>query len=569
LIPFIKGIFLMKRPILIILALAAMVGIAGLYYYQRNSYSKEILKLEILAPEEADLLEEIEYIVKYKNNGNTRLEEPQLIFEFPSNSLPTEETSLRITKSLDDLGGAIYPGEEKTLHLKTRLLGKEGEAKTAKAILTYRPKNLKAYYESSTTFTTVITKVPLTFEFDLPTSIESGKDLRFQLNYFSNAEYPLSDLSVTVEYPSGFEFVDSTPSALEKTEWDVGLLNKAEGGRIEISGRLAGEIGEEKVFQAKIGSWREGEFVLIKEITKGISIAKPSLYISQQINGNPQYIASPGDLLHYQIFFKNIGEELLSNLFLIAGLEGKAFDFETLKSPEGDFEPGDNSIIFDWKRVHSLQFLDAGDEGMVEFWIKLKDEWEIKDSRDKNPTIKSKVYLSQVKEEFVNKVNSRLVISQKGYFEDEVFGNSGFIPPEVGKDTTYSITWRAENFYNDVQNVKVKATLPRNVELTGKIFPEESSSKFAFDSESREIVWEIGELKVSQGTAGTPAPNIAFQVKFTPSASQKGETPEIISQAQISGQDQWTGAILESASPAVDTSLLDDEAVDPEMGIVE
>jgi hypothetical protein len=559
----------MKKPILIILVLAAMVGIAGLYYYQRNIYSKEILKLEILAPEEANLLEEIEYIVKYKNNGNTRLEEPQLVFEFPSYSLPAGETSLRVMKSSDDLGGAIYPGEEKTLHFKARLLGKEGEAKTAKATMTYRPKNLKAYYESSTTFTTVITKVPLTFEFDLPSSIESGKDLRFQLNYFSNAEYPLSDLSVTVEYPSGFEFVDSTPAALEKTEWDVGLLNKAEGGRIEISGRLAGEIGEEKVFQAKIGSWREGEFVLIKEITKGISIAKPSLYVSQQINGNPQYIASPGDLLHYQIFFKNIGEELLSNLFLIAGLEGKAFDFETLKSPEGDFEAGDNSVIFDWKRVHSLQFLDAGDEGMVEFWVKLKDEWEIKDYRDKNPTIKTKVYLSQIKEEFVNKVNSSLVISQKGYFKDEVFGNSGFVPPEVGKDTTYTITWRAENFYNDVQNVKVKATLPSNVELTGKIFPEEASSKFAFDSESREIVWDIGELKVSQGTAGTPAPNISFQVKLTPSSSQKGETPEIISQARMSGQDQWTGAILESASPAIDTSLPDDEAVNPEMGVVE
>jgi hypothetical protein len=558
----------MKKIALIIIILAAIFGIAGFYYYQKNIYSKEILKLEILAPGEADLLEEIEYIVKYKNNGNTRLEEPELIFEFPKYSLPTEETSLRITKSSAELGGAIYPGEEKTLHFKARLLGKEGEAKTARATLNYRPKNLKAYYESATTFTTIIRKVPLTFEFDLASKIESGKELEFRLNYFSNIDYPLSDLRATIEYPSGFEFVESTPPALEKTEWDIGLLNKAEGGRIEILGKVTGEVGEEKVFQAKIGSWQEGEFILLKEITKGITIVKPSLYISQQINGNPQYIANPGDWLHYQIFFKNIGEEFLNNLFLITRLEGKAFDFETLKAPYGDFEPGDNSIVFDWKRIPKLQFLDSGEEGMVEFWIELKEEWEITGPEDKNPVIKNKIYLSQAKEEFINKVNSKLAISQKGYFEDEIFGNSGPVPPEVGEGTTYTIMWQVKNFYNDVKNVKVKANLPQNVELTGKIFPETEVSKFAFDSQSREIVWEIGDLKISQGIAGTPAPNISFQIKLTPSINQRGQTPEIISQVKIAGQDQWTVAILEATSPAIDTTLPDDGTITSEMGIV-
>ena len=337
----------MKKITLFIVILAAITGIAGSYYYQKNIYSKEILKLEILGPEETDLLQEVEYIVKYKNNGDTRLEEPELIFEYPEYSIPIGETSLRITKNSEELGGAIYPGEEKTFNFKVRLLGKEGEAKTAKAILSYRPKNLKASYESSTTFTTIIKKVPLTFEFDLPSKVESGKEFKFRLNYFSNIDYPLSNLRIAIEYPSNFEFIESTPKSLEKKEWDIGLLNKAEGGRIEITGKLSGEVGEEKVFQAEIGSWQEGEFVLLKEINEGIALVKPSLYISQQINGNPKYITSPGDLLHYQIFFKNIGEEFLSNLFLISKLEGKALNFETLKSPQGSFASGDNSIIFD------------------------------------------------------------------------------------------------------------------------------------------------------------------------------------------------------------------------------
>jgi len=559
----------MKKFTLVIILLAAIAGVAGLYYYQRNIYSKEILKLEILGPTETELVQEIEYIVKYKNNGNTRLEEPELIFEYPEYSIPSEGSSQRVTKNAEDFGGAIYPGQEQTFSFKARLLGKEGAVKQAKATLSYRPKNLKARYESSTTFTTLIKKVSLTFDFDLPTKIESGKDFDFKLNYFSNVDYPLSDLRVTVEYPSNFEFIESVPQSLEKTEWDVGLLNKAKGGRISITGKLRGEIGEEKVFQAKLGTWREGEFILLKEIAKGVEITKPSLYVSQQINGNPRYIASPGDSLHYQISFKNLGEDIFTNLFLIVKLEGEAFDFDTLKAPQGTFETGDNSIIFDWKRVSKLQFLDAGEEGEAEFWVGLKDDWPISSSEDKNPEIKTDVYLSQIQEQFVNKVNSKLEIVQKVYFQDEVFGNTGSMPPKAGEGTTYTIMWQARNFYNDVSGVKVKAKLPSNVDLTGNIFPEGGVSNFTFDSESREIVWSVGDLKVSEGIAGTAAPNLSFQVRLTPYANQVGQTPEIIGEATISGEDQWTGEIIRGTSPAQNTTLPDDPTITGEQSIVQ
>jgi len=559
----------MKKIKLSILILAAIAGISGFYYYQRNIYSKESLRLEILGQEKVDLFQEVEYIVKYKNNGNARLEEPELTFEYPEYSIPTEGTSLRVTKTSEELDGAIYPGEEKTFTFKARLLGKEGEAKKAKATLNYKPKNLKTSYESSTTFTSVIQDIPLTLEFDLPSSVGAGKQFNFQLNYFSNIDYPISNLRITVDYPSGFEFIESVPKSLEKNEWNIGILNRAQGGRIKISGDVSGQVGEEKVFQAKIGIWQEGEFILLKETNKGITLEKPSLYVFQQINGNPKYVASPGDLLHYEIFFQNMGEEFLNNLSLICKLEGKAFDFNTLRAPQGSFAQGDDSIIFDWKKISKLQFLDADEEGEVEFWIELKDEWPVEGSGDKNPEIKNNIFLSQIQEEFINKVNSKLVVLQKGYFQDEIFGNSGPIPPKAGEATTYTITWQLKNFYNDVNNVKVKAKLPGNVELTGNIFPETESSKFAFDSQSREIVWQAGDLKMSQGVSGTAAPNISFQVKLIPTFSQAGQTPEIIGIAEISGEDQWTNTTIISHASAITTSLPDDETITAGGGIVQ
>ncbi|PIV65104.1 MAG: hypothetical protein COS09_01245, partial [Candidatus Nealsonbacteria bacterium CG01_land_8_20_14_3_00_12] len=304
-------------------------------------------------------------------------------------------------------------------------------------------------------------------------------------------------------------------------------------------------------------------FISLKETEKGVEIIKPSIYLRQEINGNPKYVALPGDWLHYEIYFKNIGDDDLNNLFMISNLEGEAFDFQTIKSDLGNFEPGDNSVIFDWRRVSKLQYLAPTEEGKADFWIKLKDDL----GNVKNPVLRNKVFVSQVKEEFVTRISSKLEIVQKGYFQDEVFGNSGPIPPKVGEKTTYTIIWQVKNYYSDVKDVKVKAVLPTQVNLTGKIFPEEEASKFSFDSESREIVWLVRDLERGKGVL-TPAPNIAFQIEFLPEEGQFGQTPEIIGQAKIAGEDSWTEMTLQSVASAINTTLPDDPTIVEEMGRV-
>jgi len=496
----------MKRKVILFLLLLALVcGGAGYWTWQKNSYSKDILKLELLGKEDATVAEEIEYTVKYKNNGDIRLEEAKLIFEYPQYSI-VEDNILRKEIDLED----IYPGEEKTISFKTRLLGKEGDIKKANVRLSYKPKNLKAKYESSTSLATRIKSVPLTFEFDMPSRIEPLKDFKFRLNYFSNIDYPILGLRVVADYPSGYEFKESAPRDLEKKEWEVGVLNRAEGGRIEVTGQLSGGVGEDELFRAKIGTWRDGEFVVLKEAIKGASIIEPSLDMAQKINSNPKFTASPGDWLHYEVSFKNIGKDSLDSLILINKLEGNFFDFSTIKSDYGSFQPGDNSIIFDWKKVPKLQILSSMEEGSVEFWVKLKDDLGVA----KNSEIKNTITLNQAREEFVTKVNSKIFLSQRGYFQDEIFGNDGPIPPQTGSETTYTIMWQVKNYSNDVNNAKVKAVLSEGVRLTGKIFPEDQSSKLAFDSQSREIVWAVGDLKAGEGIM-TSAPNISFQISLS------------------------------------------------------
>ena len=92
---------------------------------------------------------------------------------------------------------------------------------------------------------------------------------------------------------------------------------------------------EAKTLKATLGTWKEGKFTLLREAIKGIEITRTRLLIGQEVNGSSNYIASPGDTLHYVILFKNVSEKTLENLFLVVSLEGRPFDLESIKSDSG------------------------------------------------------------------------------------------------------------------------------------------------------------------------------------------------------------------------------------------
>ncbi|MBU2539664.1 hypothetical protein KJ786_00670 [Patescibacteria group bacterium] len=555
---------IMKKKLIIFLIIVIILAIAGYWYYQQRIFSKSILKLEILGIEEAQIGEEIKYTVRYKNNSDFTLEEPKLTFEYPEYTINDEGKTI-VSKVLKD----IYPGDEQFVQFKGRLLGKENGLKVANARLSYRPKNMKPRYESNTTFTTKITAAPLTLDFDLPSKLERGKEIQFSINYFSNVDCTLSGLRIDVEYPGKFEFISAEPQSLDKNEWDIGELSKAQGGRIKITGSLTEEAGKQLEFKVRFGIWKEGEYVLLKETTKNVEVVEPQLYISQQVNGSSSYIASPGEELHYEIYFRNIGNTPFENLFLTNSFNSSVFDLSTLRVDKGDTRIDDNMAVWDWKQVPELKYLDAQKEGKVEFGITLKSSWPPSETDVNATVIGNRINISQINQDFQIKVNSKLVILQKGFYQDSTFNNSGPFPPVAGQATTYTITWQIQNLYNNVKNVKVRAILPQGVNLTGRISPESEISKLSFDSTSREIVW-TGPVDMVAGIGASDTnQNISFQVSLFPDSSQRGQVLPIINKAKITAEDQWTGVNTEAESLIVDTTLPDDASVTNHSGIVQ
>jgi hypothetical protein len=544
-----------KRILLLVLILGLFLGA---WTIKRNLFSKESVRFEILGQNEISVGQENEIVVKVKNNANFRLEEPELVIEFPEGTKEVNgEELLRKVIKKEEMGGMIYPGEEKSFSFKVQFFGKEAESKQVNAFLTYRPKNLRSFFKNETKFTFQL-KVPLSLEIDIPSQVETEKEFRFNIRYSSYLPSPLSNLKIQVEWPSGFEFIDSQPKSIEQKEWLIPALNKFEGKKVEIVGKIHGELKESKVFRARIGFISGGQYIVLKETSKAVEIAKSSIFVRQEINGNPEYSPSPGEWLHYEIFFKNIGDKPLENLILFSTLTGNAFDFSTFKSDTGSLQDSQKTVVFDWPKNYSLKLLQPLEEGRVDFWVKLKDD----PKEIQNPVLKNTVIVDQTKQEFITQLSSTLEFAQQGYFNDEIFGNSGPLPPKVGESTTYTILWKVKTTFSPQKDIKIKAKLPNNVSFTGKVYPEGEISKFSFDSESKEILWSVGDLGEKESKT------LAFQISLLPTKDDVGNTPKLISETQVSGYDSLVQKEVKFNVAEINTFLKDDPQITLEKATV-
>lgn len=534
--------------------IALSLVVIAAFIFWRGSFSKSNVKIEVIGPTDTVAGQESEFIVRFKNNSNVRFDQPRLTVEFPLHTVVSNELPRVIVKDAEEIG-YIYPGEEKTYKFEARLFGSEGDVREVQAMLTFQPKGLSARYSAKTQSSTIIKSVPISFEFDSQSKIESGKTIKMSLKYFSNLDYQLSNLGIEVDYPENFNFDKSEPAGDSANNWRIDGLAKGEGGKIQIYGVLTGDIGQEKTFKARLGFWHDGEFVVIKKTEFNIGLQEPSIEIDQTVNGSQKYAASLGEVLHYDIKFRNIGKEPYQNLFLAVRLKGDLYDLGALESAFGEMETSSGTIVWDGKQISELKILAPGEEGSVQFRIKIKSDIPQDMS---NPTLGNKVVVGPNQKEFITRINSRIEALQRVVANDDLFLSEGPLPLRLGQGSQLTVFWDIKNYFNDVENVKVKAVLPANVEYLGEALPESEQDKLIYDPQTREILWKVGDVSARTGF-GNQNKFVSFPIKITPNPEQKDRFAEILLDTKIYAYDKWTEQDIENKIGNLDTSRLPED----------
>ncbi len=520
------------KTILILLLMATLILTVVIWWlYQRNVASRADILMELIAPESVVVGQPIEYILRIKNQGNFALSNAELMFEFPRHAQPIEPAQDIVRQGLEQ---DIYPGQEQQFTFQARVFGQEEEVLTAKARLDYQIEGLRVYYSADTSATTSIAEVPLTLEFSLPQTAAPDQDFQFSLNYFSALDETLENVGIRFAATRGFELKESSPAGTDEAgEWQIPFLVSQDGGRIRLTGQAGADVPE-VVLSAQLGVWTDQGFVPIKRISRKLEVSEAPLRLSMQINGSFDYVANPGDSLHYQIYFRNITERPLENQFLTIYLKGDYFDLDSLRVTQGTYQPGHDSILWDWRVIPELRFLDRDEEGQVDFWIDLKDDWPI---RSLSPQVEIEVEVGSMRNVFATKINSQLYLTQQVYAGSEFFTDQGPIPLQLSQTTSYTVFWELTNTYNAVDDIWVAIDLPPETMFADYIFPVEEYQNLTLQDDGRRLVWSVGRLEPEQQAI------LAFQLVVQPQSLEALESP-LIGPAEGRGRDLWSNQIL-------------------------
>jgi peptidoglycan hydrolase-like protein with peptidoglycan-binding domain len=423
------------------------------------------VELKIIGPEKVKAGEEVKFTVLLKNKGNVFLEKGELSFQYPKGAL-SEKAPLETIK----LERGLIPKEEIRFEFKMVPLGKEGEVLEVKSWFNFSPKGKDEIRQKTASLSFSISQVPVALILNVPEKVEivpqRPSSFSFQIKYFSSLSSTISNLKIKVDMPSSFTFQESDPFS-EKLEFEIEKLEPEQKGEIVIFGSVKEREGQPFPVRAKLIAKVRGEDILLKEEQKQATTFIPNFFVYQTINGEENFIPSPGQRLHFRIFYKNLKREPALNLDLVVILEGNLFDLESIEARGGKFQKGDNTISWSGETIPSLKYLIPDEEGSVDFWVKLKQDFVPKSKEDFNQKITTRVLIGGFEKSFTTKVNSLVKFAQEGYYYDRyrMFENTGPHPPRAGTPTTYTIIWKISNYYNQLNDVKVSAYLPRQIRI--------------------------------------------------------------------------------------------------------
>jgi hypothetical protein len=550
-----------------------ILSLWGFFKFRETSFSQERVAISLSGPQEVLSGKSLTYAIKYNNNNRAVLKNAVLKINFPKNFIPEnnpgfhEEGVSALAIDLGDIAGH----KEGAVDFQGKIFSPKGALIYLKAEISYTPSNLSGQFVSQNQLSVSVQSSPVTIEINAPQKLANDDAIGYEINYQNNGEEEMVGMKIKVEYPEGFVFSKANPQNSEGNNlWHIGALAPGESGKIRIDGKLSGVINYIRTVNVYIGIADGEDFIIYDEESAATQIVGSTLVISQTVNGQDNLNVNLNELLNFEIKFKNDGEIGMRDVIITEKLEGEALDYASLILNKGSFDMNSKTITWKASDFENLKKFEPGQTGSVKFSIRVKNSLPIKKSSDKNFIISS---LAKIDSQDVPtpieankiisgnrmdmKLNSLAVLETKGYYYDSTIENSGPVPPQVGKETTYTIHWKIYNALNDLGDARVVATIPTGVTVVEVGSFNKDNLHYTFNDRTNSLIWEIGNIEAGTGILNSPR-EVVFQVKITPAPNQVNKAVELLGKTTLSAKDLFTGEEIKVSGEEKDTSLRED-----------
>jgi hypothetical protein len=435
---------------------------------------------------------------------------------------------------------AIDPGAAADARLVADLSGPIGKKQKISGDISFTNARTGEKGKLSASASFNISRSLLNLSVELPAKMIVGQRFSGTFRYANKGGNDATGIFLTPNWPAGFT-VASADTALKDGRYALGTIRAGAAGAFNWSGTLTdASAGSE--FGAELDAQAGGEFIEEAVATANAPTIDPN--ISLEISG-------PGagrtdDLLSYEVKYQNAGVLTLQNASLVlVSADGVAA--ETVGKIPAALEPGQGGVVAAEIRLPktlpdplaltanpALTFAFAVKGNIGEDKVEISSpDWSVKIASALGVTATARYYSA----------------------EGDQLGR-GPLPPQVGKTTKYWIFWNITNTTNAASGVQVSATLPPNLDYTGKATVS-TGDPLVFDPTTRTVGWNAGDVPPFPGSAAD-AVGAGFEVALTPSADQAGTYPILLSNIKITGTDSFAGLDLNAAAPDVNAKLAGD-----------
>ena len=547
----------------------AIALIGYIIYSGSNTVSSSNISIDANGPIYVDggQLSVVNFTVR--NQNSIALEDADLIFDFPPNTLSAD--GLALTRSRFHLD-RVEPGSAINKSLEVVFFGIENEEKKISANLEYRLAGSNAIFVKNKVHFTKISKSPIGLSLSAPKDTVSGQKIIIKVAVISNAESIAKNLKMEMKYPTGFKFDSADPSPSKGNNvWTVGDLGPSQKSNITIEGNLEGENSEERVFSASVGSYGDsGDMKSFGVASEKIVIKKSPLNLTILINGedSPSKPYYAGEMIRVDLKWANNLSSSIKNAQVELEIKGEAYDQRSVSVSRGSYRSYDNKAVWNSSSLSELASIASGSLGKAQLGFSIKNPLPVYKQGDKDfsITVEARITGAGTSDNFENKqindsvkkeikIGSSLQTIGKILHYSGAFKNTGSVPPKVGGETFYTVVWSLANNVNDLTDTKITASLPPYVSKENLVAPEDSDLQF--DEKNAAIVWNAGDVPAGTGVI-MPAKEISFQISFNPNLTQVGESHILINEAHLEARDAFTEEDISAEIPALTTKLIND-----------
>ncbi len=567
-----KGHGLIYRGFIMLLTLA-LIGGAGWsayrFYLTKQVQENSSVSLTITGDAETLLGEEKTYVISYKNLDQVDMKNINIKATLPENFIVTEmqpQAATGTTWHFDLLGSK----RSDQITIKGRIVGEVDQSAIFLASMSYQPANFSSEFSKEASFNSKISGLGLDFNFDYPANVLVGETNAITVKYKAQEKSFMSDYRLSIEPADNIEIIGAATGSASTTSWQIASTTVEEKS-LAIKFKFKQKTTDKQEINLVFDYSPDGQkYITFLKKPLPFNVITKNLNLNLIINGsqNDQGVDF-GQTMNYTITYANKGEANMKEVVIMASLESDFLDWSSL-ADKNQGQAGNQRITWSSAQIPGLADLAPGNEGTIDFSIKVKPAGEIDPT--KNYQIKSYARFqigaststdatsteetSDRSNAITNKINSDLSLKEEiRYFNDDnIAVGSGPLPPKVGEATSYRVYWHLSNNLNELNDLKITTKLPPYVKWDGRNRSDVGS--VSYDQATGNITWQIGRLPISVYKA-----EAEFSITIAPSDEDKNKMLVLLPGSTIEAIDTTTQTRINKTTKAKTTKLEDDDAV--------